>query len=182
MKKTALIATAFFTFLLFANSSFAQTAPAAPAAAAAPTGDVGVTLPGSDNTSVAAFLVKVASLNQALAAAGPYTVFAPTNEALTKLSSAKLDSLLADPTKLATLLKAHTVVGKFEKADIVKALNASKDRTVVFKTIDGGNLTLSYSGKLILTDDKGNKANVLLYNVPATNGVVHGLGDVLISK
>jgi len=182
MKKTALIATAFFTFLLFANSSFAQTAPAAPAAAAAPTGDVGVTLAGSDNTSVAAFLVKVASLNQALAAAGPYTVFAPTNEALTKLSSTKLDSLLADPTKLATLLKAHTVVGKFEKADIVKALNASKDRTVVFKTIDGGNLTLSYSGKLILTDDKGNKANVLLYNVPATNGVVHGLGDVLISK
>ena len=179
MKKTALIVTAFFALCLFVNTTFAQTAPAAPAA---PTGDVGVTLAGSDNTSVAAFLVKVANLNQALAASGPYTVFAPTNDAFTKLTTAKLDSLLADPTKLATLLKAHTVVGKFEKADIVKALNASKDRTVAFKTIDGGTLTLSYSGKLILTDDKGNKANVLLYNLPATNGVVHGLGDVLLGK
>ena len=81
---------------------------------------------------------------------------------------------------MATLLKAHTAVGKFAKDDIVKALNASKDRKVEFKTLDGGTLTLSYTGKLILTDDKGNKADVLLYNLQAGNGVVHGLSDVLL--
>jgi uncharacterized surface protein with fasciclin (FAS1) repeats len=177
MKKPFLILTALLSFCLFVNTSFAQTAPAAGS------GDVSVTMAGSDNTSVAAFLVKVANLNQSLAASGPFTVFAPTNDALTKLSSAKLDSLTADPTKLATLLKAHTVVGKFAKDDIVKALNASKDRKVAFKTIDGGDLTLTYTGgKLVLTDSKGNSANVLLYNLKATNGVVHGLSDVLIDK
>jgi uncharacterized surface protein with fasciclin (FAS1) repeats len=177
MKKPILIASALLTFCLSANSLFAQTAPAA-----APTGDVVTTLQSSENGSVAAFLVKVANLNQALAAAGPYTIFAPTNDAFTKLPSSKLDSLVADPAKLATVLKAHIVVGKYTKADIVKALNASADRKVVFKTIDGGNLTLTYSGKLILTDDKGNTGNVLLYNLEATNGVVEGVSDVLVGK
>ncbi len=171
MKKPILIVTALLSFCLFVNTSFAQTAP---------TGDVSVTMAGSDNTSVSAFLVKVANLNQALAASGPFTVFAPTNDAFTKLSTPKLDSLMADPAKIATLLKAHTVVGKYAKDDIVKALNASKDRKVVFKTIDGAGLTLTYTGgKLVLTDAKGNSANVLLYNLQATNGVVHGLSDVM---
>jgi uncharacterized surface protein with fasciclin (FAS1) repeats len=173
MKKTILVVTALLTFCLFAKTSSAQTAPS---------GDITTTLQSSENGGVAGFLLHVANIHQSIATGGPYTIFAPTNDAFNKLSSAKLDSLVADPAKLATLLKAHIVVGKYTKDDLVKALNASKDRKVALKTIDGGNLTLSYSGKLILTDDKGNTANVLLYNLQATNGVVDGLSDVLTGK
>ena len=177
MKKPVLILTALLTLCLFVKTSSAQTAPATA------TGNVDAMMASSDNTSVTAFLVKVAKLNETLSAAGPFTVFAPTNDALTKLSTPKLDSLLADPTKLATLIKSHTVTGKYAMDDILNALNASKDRKVVFKTIDGGDLTLTYTGgKLVLTDSKGNSANVLLYNLQATNGVVHGLSDVLTGK
>lgn len=172
MKKPVLIITALLTFCLFVKTSFGQTTT--------PPATVVDAAQSSERGGVAAFLIKVANLQDALGAAGPFTVFAPTNDAFAKLSTAKLDSLVSDPAKLATLLKAHTVVGKFAKDDIVKALNASKDRKVEFKTLDGGTLTLSYTGKLILTDDKGNKADVLLYNLQAGNGVVHGLSDVLL--
>ena len=176
MKKPILIAAALLAFSLFSNGVFAQTAPAAPA------GDVVATLQTSDNGTVAAFLIKVANLNQTLGA-GPFTIFAPTNDAFTKLSSGKLDSLVSDPAKLATVLKGHVVVGKYTKGDIVKALNASKDRKTTFKTVDGGTLTLAYiGGKLQLSDEKGNTANMLLYDLQATNGVVDGLSDVLVGK
>lgn len=174
MKRSIVITAVLLFIALLSNKSFAQTTPAAA------TGDVVATLQGSDNGSVAGFLVSAANLGQTLGAAGPYTIFAPTNAALNKLPATKLDSLISDPTKLATVLKMHVVVGKFAKDDIVKALNASKDRKVTFKTVDGGNLTLSYTNsKLVLTDDKGDTANVLLYNLPATNGVVQGLDGVL---
>ncbi len=73
------------------------------------------------------------------------------------------------------------MVGKFAKADIVKALNASADRKATFKTIDGGTLTLSFTieKKLVLTDEHGNSADLLLYNIQATNGVIQGLDGVL---
>lgn len=173
MKKPILIFTALLASCLFINTSFAQTAPAA---------DVTAALQSSENGAVAAFLIKAANLNQTLSAAGPFTVFAPTNDAFSKLSTTKIDSLLADPAKLATAIKGYVVVGKYAKDDLVKALNASKDRKVALKTVDGGNLTLSYAGKLVLTDDKGNSANVLLYNLQSGNGVVHGLSDVLTGK
>ncbi|MEO6849972.1 MAG: fasciclin domain-containing protein [Mucilaginibacter sp.] len=174
MKKPVLLAALLLAFSIFSNSVSAQTAPAAP------TGDVVTTMQGSDNGSVAAFLIKAANLTTTLQGAGPYTIFAPTNDAFNKLSTTKLDSLLSDPTKLATVLKAHVIVGKFTKSDIVKALNASKDRTTTFKTVDGGTLMLAYTaGKLVLKDEHGNTSNLLLYDLQATNGVVDGLSDVL---
>jgi uncharacterized surface protein with fasciclin (FAS1) repeats len=177
MKRPILIVTALLTFCLFVKTSFAQTAPATPAAT------VVAAAQASDRVSVAAFLIKVANLQDALSAAGPFTIFAPTNDAFSKLSTSKLDSLVADPAKLATLLKAHVVVGKFGKEEIQKGLAASKERKMSFKTIDGGNLTLSYAnGKISLTDDKGNTSNVLIFNLQATNGVVNGLDDVLTGK
>jgi uncharacterized surface protein with fasciclin (FAS1) repeats len=174
MKKRVLLAAALLSFSVFSSKVFAQ------APAAAPAGDVVITLQGSDNGAVAAFLIKAANLTTTLQGAGPYTIFAPTNDAFNKLSTTKLDSLVSDPAKLATVLKAHVVVGKFTKSDIVKALNASKDRTTTFKTVDGGTLTLAYiAGKLVLKDEHGNTANMLLYDLQATNGVVDGLSDVL---
>ncbi len=187
MKKPILVVAGILALSLFSNSLFAQaTAPAAPAAAtAAPqaTGDVVATLTSSDNFTALAIAERAAGLSETLEAAGPFTIFAPTNEAFGKIPSAQLDALVKDVAKLATVLKFHVVAGKYTKADIIKALNASKDRKVILKTIDGQTLTLSVaSGKLQLADDHGNTALVSSFDLPATNGTIHGLNAVLLAK
>lgn len=184
MKKAFLIVTALFAFSLFSNASFAQTtAPAAPAApAASGSGDVVAALATSDHLNATAILVRVADLSKTLADAGPYTVFAPTNDAIAALPASKVDSLVKDPAKLAALLKLHVISGKMTKADIIKALTTGKGKASL-KTIDGQSLTLSVNnGRLQLADDKGNTAQVTVFDLPATNGVVHGINGVLGSK
>ena len=103
MKKPFLAATALVAFCLFANTLFAQTAPAAPAA---PAGDVVAALTSADNNYTAfSIAVRAAGVNTALEGTGPFTIFAPTNDAIGKASSGKLDSLFKDPTALATNIK-----------------------------------------------------------------------------
>jgi len=186
MKKSALIIALLLTFSLFSNALFAQTAPATPAPAAPAaqaSGDVVASLTSSDNYTALSIALRAAGLSETLEGAGPYTVFAPTNEAFGKIPSAQLDALIKDPAKLATVLKFHIVSGKYTKADLIKALGASKERKTTLKTLDGENLTLAVvSGKLQLSDDHGNTAQVTAFDLPATNGTVHGLNAVLMSK
>lgn len=184
MKKTILIVAAFLAISTFSNSLFAQTAPAVPASTAAPAGggDVVASLTSSDNYTAFSIAVRAAGLAETLEGAGPYTIFAPTNEAFGKIPSAQLDALMKDPAKLAALLKGHVVSGKLMKADLIKALTTGKGKTTV-KTLDGQDLTLSVvSGKLQLADAQGNTALVAAYDLPASNGVIHGLNGVLIGK
>ena len=179
MKKPLFFATALLAFCLSANTLFAQTAPAA---AAAPAGDVVAALTSADNNYTAfSIAVRAAGVNTALEGAGPFTIFAPTNDAIGKASSGKLDSLFKDPTALATNVKTYVVAGKFMKADILAGLGKAP---ITYKTIDGRTLTLaavSISGhtRLQITDDQGNKAIVGFYDTPATNGVIHGLTGIL---
>jgi uncharacterized surface protein with fasciclin (FAS1) repeats len=186
MKKSVLIIALLLTFSLFSNASFAQTAPAtqAPATPAAQaSSDVVASLTSSDNYTALSIALRAAGLSETLEGAGPYTVFAPTNEAFGKIPSAQLDALIKDPAKLATVLKFHIVSGKYTKADLIKALGASKERKTTLKTLDGETLTLAVvSGKLQLSDDHGNTAQVTAFDLPATNGTVHGLNAVLMSK
>lgn len=180
MKKAFLIVTALLAFSLFSNTSFAQTT--APAAPAAGSGDVVASMAGSEYLNATAVLMRVADLSKTLADAGPYTIFAPTNEAIAALPASKVDSLVKDPAKLAAVLKLHIVSGKMTKADIIKALTTGKGKASL-KTIDGQTLTLSVNGgKLQLADDKGNTAQVTVFDIPATNGVVHGINGVLGAK
>jgi uncharacterized surface protein with fasciclin (FAS1) repeats len=182
MKKPVLIITALLAFSLFSTAVFAQTA--APAAAQpAASGDVVASLTSSDNYTALSIAIRSAGLSTTLEGAGPFTIFAPTNEAFGKLPSTKLDSLVKDNAKLATVLKFHVVSGKYTKADLIKALGASKDRKTTLKTLDGETLTLSVvGGKLQLADDHGNTALVTSFDLPATNGVIHGLNGLLLSK
>jgi len=179
MKKPFFVATALIAFCLFTNNLFAQTAPAAPAA---PAGDVVAALTSADNNYTAfSIFVRAAGVNTALEGAGPFTVFAPTNDAMGKSSSARLDSLFKDPTALATHVKTYIVVGKYMKADILAGLAKGP---ITYKTIDGRTLTLaavSVGGhtRLQITDDQGSKAIVGFYDTPATNGVIHGLTGIL---
>lgn len=179
MKKTFLIVTALITFSLFSGATFAQTTPTA---AIQTSGDIVASLTSSDNYTALSIAIRAAGLAETLEGAGPFTVFAPTNEAIGKLPSAQLDALMKDPAKLAATLKGHVISGKLMKADVIKALSAGKGKTTL-KTLDGQDLTLSVAnGKLQLADAQGNTALVTAFDLPASNGVIHGLNAVLTGK
>jgi len=185
MKKSILIATAALVFG-FATSSFAQTTSTTTAPAASTTtqsgGDIVSTLSGSPNYTALAIAVRAANLGETLKGAGPYTIFAPTNEAFSKLTSDQLDALVKDPAKFATALKYHVISGKMTKADVIKALSTGKGKATL-KTIDGQTLTLSVvDKKLQLADDKGSTAEVTAFDLIASNGVIHGVNGVLGAK
>ena len=186
MKKPILIVAVLVIFSLFSNTTFAQTTPPAPTPAApAPAaggGDAVASLTSSDNYTALSIAIRAAGLAETLEGAGPYTIFAPTNEAFGKIPSAQLDALMKDPTKLAAVLKGHVISGKMMKADVIKALTTGKGKATL-KTLDGQDLTLSVAnGKLQLADAAGNTALVTAFDLAASNGVIHGLNAVLVGK
>ena len=188
MKKSILIVAASLAITLSSTAVFAQTAPAAPAAPAAATaapqggGDAVASLTSSDTYTAFSIAVRAAGIAETLEGAGPFTIFAPTNEAFGKIPSAQLDALMKDPAKLAALLKGHVVSGKLMKADVIKALTTGKGKATL-KTLDGQDLTLSVAGgKLQLADAAGNTALVTAFDLAASNGVIHGLNGVLVGK
>lgn len=151
-----------------------------PAVADGATDVVGALASNADYSTALAD-VKAAGLEATLKTGGPYTIFAPNNAAFSALPPAKLDSLVKDPAKLATVLKGHVVTGKYAKADIIKALNAGKGKATL-TTIDGQTLTLSVTAdkKLQLSNAAGNTSQVILYDLVGANGVVNGLNAVLV--
>jgi len=118
-----------------------------------------------------------------LKAGGPYTIFAPNNAAFNKLPAGKLDSLTKDPVKLSAFLKGHVVKGRYSKADIIKALTEGKGKATL-TTIDDQSLALSVSPNktLQLTNAAGVSAEVSLYDLIGTNGIVNGINAVLLPK
>jgi uncharacterized surface protein with fasciclin (FAS1) repeats len=136
-------------------------------AAAAPGGDivdiaVGA---GSFNTLVAA--VEAADLVGTLKGEGPFTVFAPTDEAFAKIPKAELDALLADKEKLTAVLTYHVVPGKVTAADVAKLDSAT--------TVQGGSITIDSSDGV-----KVNGATVVKAGVMASNGVIHVIDTVIM--
>ena len=123
---------------------------------------------GTFNTLVAA--VKAAGLVETLQGKGPFTVFAPTDAAFAKLPAGTVESLLANPDKLAKILTFHVVPGKVMAADIVKAKGAKPT------TANGGKLDVVVRDGRVLV----NGANVVTADVVASNGVIHVIDTVLI--
>jgi transforming growth factor-beta-induced protein len=123
---------------------------------------------GTFNTLVAA--VKAAGLVETLQGQGPFTVFAPTDAAFAKLPAGTVESLLANPQKLAAILTFHVVPGKVLAADIVKA-NGAKPKTVNGQSLD----VVVRDGKVLV-----NGGNVIQADVAASNGVIHVIDTVLI--
>jgi uncharacterized surface protein with fasciclin (FAS1) repeats len=106
--------------------------------------------------------VKAADLVGTLQSAGPFTVFAPTNEAFAKLPKGTVETLLKPENKstLTTILTYHVIAGNLDAAAVVKAINDGKGK-VTLKAVSGGTLTASLkNGKVILTDEKGGTATV----------------------
>jgi len=128
--------------------------------------------------------VKQAGLVETLSGPGPFTVFAPTNEAFTQVPAVTRDGWMrpAQKTVLAGILKYHVVPGKLTAADIEAKIAEGKG-SAVLKTADGQDLTATKSDSaILLTSASGNKAVVTQADVNQSNGVIHVVDAVLIPK
>jgi uncharacterized surface protein with fasciclin (FAS1) repeats len=134
-----------------------------------------------DHTTLVA-AVKAAGLVETLEGPGPFTVFAPTNEAFEKLPAGTVDTLLK-PENLAQLKKIltyHVVAGKLTPKDIARQIKAGGGKATL-TTVEGGTLTAMMQGrKLILTDEKGGTSTVTIANVTQSNGVIDVVDTVLM--
>lgn len=164
-----------FIFLLFAivatNQSIAQKTVV----------EVAVGSP-AHTTLVAA--LKAGGLVETLQGAGPFTVFAPTNDAFGKLPAGTVESLLKPESKatLVKILTYHVVAGDFDAGAVIKAIKAGKG-SAKLKTVSGGTLTASLKdGKVILTDETGKTSTVITADLKAGNGVVHVVDAVVLPK
>jgi len=139
---------------------------------------------GSKDHTTLVTAVKAGELVDALSNAGPFTVFAPTNDAFNKLPAGTVEGLLKPESKatLTSILTYHVVSGKFEAAAVIEAIEANKGKFEV-TTVQGGKITLSLvDGKVVLTDAKGGKATVAIADVAASNGVIHAIDSVVMPK
>jgi len=134
-----------------------------------------------DHTTLVA-AVKAAGLVDTLEGAGPFTVFAPTNEAFAKLPAGTVDTLLKPENKetLVKVLTYHVVPGKVSSKELVKMIKAGGGKAEL-KTVEGGTITATTKGgKVFLTDEKGGKATVTIADVFQSNGVIHVIDTVLM--
>jgi transforming growth factor-beta-induced protein len=144
--------------------------------APAPTKSIVQIAAGNPNFSTLVSLVQTAGLVEAISAAGPFTVFAPTNEAFAKLAQAApatYAAVLADPALLAKVLTYHVVAGDIKSAQAIAV--AKRNGTV--KALEGESISLSLKGgKLTLNGS----AAVVTADILATNGVIHVIDTVIV--
>lgn len=136
----------------------------------------------ADHTTLVA-AVKAAGLVDTLMGRGPFTVFAPTNDAFENLPAGTVDTLLKPENKamLSKILTYHVVSGNITAKDIMKMIKKGNGKAVI-KTVAGGNLTAMMNGPMnvVLMDEKGNTANISTYDVMQSNGVIHVIDRVLL--
>ncbi len=139
---------------------------------------------GNDSFTTLVAAVKAADLVDTLSGQGPFTVFAPTNEAFDKLPEGTVESLLKpeNKEKLKSVLTYHVVSGKFEASAVMDAISKNDGKFTV-DTVQGGKIDLSVKdGKVILTDANGGTSTVVIADVEASNGVIHAIDSVVMPK
>ncbi|MHA8088117.1 fasciclin domain-containing protein [Aquirufa sp. Wall-65K1] len=144
---------------------------------------VDLAIGSKDHTTLVA-AVKAADLVSTLQSAGPFTVFAPTNDAFAKLPKGTVETLLKAENKptLAKILTYHVVAGNLNAAAVVKAISDAKG-SLSIKTVSGATLKVSLNnGKVILTDENGSTATVVATDLTASNGVIHVIDSVVLPK
>ncbi len=127
--------------------------------------------------------VKAAGLEETLTGVGPFTVFAPVNDAFENLPAGTVDKLLMPESKamLSKVLTYHVVAGKYDFKALAAMLKKGKTS---LKTVSGGQLTFMMNGprNIMVKDENGNVANISTYDVYQSNGVIHSIDAVLIPK
>ncbi|HXO39597.1 MAG TPA: fasciclin domain-containing protein [Candidatus Acidoferrum sp.] len=136
----------------------------------------------ADHTTLVA-AVKAAGLVETLESPGPFTVFAPTNEAFAKLPAGAVDNLLKPENldSLKRVLTYHVVAGKLSASDLTKKIKEGKG-TAELTTVEGGKLwaTLHEGKHIMLKDEKGGTALVTIADVYQSNGVIHVIDSVVM--
>jgi uncharacterized surface protein with fasciclin (FAS1) repeats len=126
--------------------------------------------------------VKAAGLVDTLNSAGPFTVFAPTNDAFAKLPAGTVDTLVMPENKatLTKILTYHVVAGKISSKELAKMIKKGGGKATL-KTVQGEDLTASMmGGKIMLTDAKGGMSTITTADVFQSNGVIHVIDTVLM--
>lgn len=134
-----------------------------------------------DHTTLVA-AVKAAGLVETLQSAGPFTVFAPTNEAFDKLPQGTVETLVKPENKamLTKILTYHVVASRWDAKAIARLIKEGNG-TAVIKTVQGGTLKAWMKGnKLMLTDEKGGISTVTIKDVYQSNGVIHVIDTVVM--
>ena len=168
---------------VFSASTFAQTKMVGGAAMYPTKNIVENAVNSKDHTTLVA-AVKAAGLVETLESKGPFTVFAPTNEAFNALPAGTVDNLLKpeNKQKLISILTYHVVPGKYSSRDLMKMVKEHKGKATL-KTVEGENLYITMKGKkLMVTDENGHTADITIADVNQSNGVIHVINGVLLPK
>jgi uncharacterized surface protein with fasciclin (FAS1) repeats len=142
---------------------------AAPAQTAEPTKDIVTTAGQAGSFNILTKALAAADLVETLKGPGPFTVFAPTDEAFAKLPPGTLEALLADKAKLTRVLTYHVVPGAVMAADVIKIASA--------KTVQGQSVTIRTRGGVTVDN-----ANLVKTDIVATNGVIHVIDAVMLPQ
>ena len=136
----------------------------------------------ADHTTLVA-AVKASGLVPTLKGKGPFTVFAPTNEAFAKLPGGTVDMLLKpeNHAMLTKVLTYHVVAGNYDGKKLMSLIKKGGG-SATLKTVSGGRLTVSMNGMngITLTDEKGGTSNVTIADVRQSNGIIHVIDTVLM--
>jgi uncharacterized surface protein with fasciclin (FAS1) repeats len=183
MKKTLLATMAVAALALTSFSAYAQMKdPEVGGAAMYPSKTIVENAVNSPINKTLVAAVKAAGLVDTLNSPGPFTVFAPTDDAFAKLPAGTVDTLLKPENKdtLVKILTYHVVPGKISAKELAKMIHSGHGKAML-KTVQGEDLTASMSGgKIILTDAKGGTATVITADVFQSNGVIHVIDTVLM--
>jgi uncharacterized surface protein with fasciclin (FAS1) repeats len=181
--KSAMSAVALAGLLMLSGSAFAK-AVMVGGAPMYPTKNIVENAVNSKDHTTLVTAVKAAGLVDTLASPGPFTVFAPTNAAFSKLPAGTVESLV-QPQNKATLTKVltyHVVSGSYTAQDLMRMVKEGGGRATL-KTVQGESLTIlpGKKGKALFVEDaKGNTAQVTISNVTQSNGVIHVVNAVLM--
>jgi uncharacterized surface protein with fasciclin (FAS1) repeats len=182
MKKSLLTLMACATLAMASISASAQKDPMVGGAAMYPNKTIVENAMNSPVHKTLVAAVKAAGLVDTLSGTGPFTVFAPTDEAFAKLPTGTVDTLVMPENKatLTKILTYHVVSGKISAKDL-KAWIIKVKGTYVANTVEGGKLTFTEDmGKIKITDEKGGSAWITTADVFQSNGVIHVIDTVLM--
>src|SRR6185312_12401098 len=171
----------FILSAVLSTNTFAQTKMVGGAAMYPTKNIVENAMNSKDHTTLVA-AVKAAGLVPTLESKGPFTVFAPTNEAFAKLPAGTVETLLKPENKkaLTNVLTYHVVPGRLSAKDLMAKIEDGHGKAML-KTVEGAELTFQMKdGKLWVIDAKGDTAQVTIRNVMQSNGVIHVIDTVLL--
>ena len=184
MKISTLFASTALALSLIAAPAFAENPMVGGAAMFETKNIVENAVNSADHTTLVA-AVKAAGLVETLMSAGPFTVFAPVNDAFAALPAGTVDTLLMPENKdmLVKVLTAHVVAGKWSGADLMAKARASSSGFYNFNAVSGDALSAFVrGGNLYILDESGNASQVTVGDVNQSNGVIHVVNAVLVPK